>query len=73
MNTERVKIRAEVREVFNKSRRSARSRSIVIKLFEKRVNIGRFNVCSLMKEAGLISKQPGSCHYKTARKETVAP
>ncbi len=31
--------------------------------------IGRFKVRSLMKEAGLVSKQPGSHAYKTAKSE----
>ena len=31
--------------------------------------IGRFKVRRLMKEAGLVSKQPGSHAYKTAKSE----
>lgn len=69
VDAERVKLRAEVRQVFNKSRGSAGSRSIVTKLVEKGINIGRFKVRSLMEEAGLVSKQPGGHRYKTAKEE----
>lgn len=31
--------------------------------------IGRFKVCSLMKEAGLVSRQPGVHRYQVARSE----
>ncbi len=33
--------------------------------------IGRFKVRSLMKEAGIISKQPGPHRYQTARTERL--
>ena len=69
MDTERVKLKADVREIFNKSKNSAGSRSIVIKLTEKGIDIGRYKVRSLMKEAGLVSKQPGAHRYKTAKEE----
>ena len=69
VDTERVKLKADVREIFNKSRNSAGSRSIVIKLTEKGIDIGRYKVRSLMKEAGLVSKQPGAQRYKTAKEE----
>ena len=69
VDTERVKLKADVREIFNKSKNAAGSRSIVIKLTEKGIDIGRYKVRSLMKEAGLVSKQPGAHRYKTAKEE----
>ncbi|CAA0102650.1 Uncharacterised protein [BD1-7 clade bacterium] len=55
--------------MFNTSRRSAGSRSIASKLTEKGINIGRFKVRSLMKEANLVSKQPGAHRYKVVKEE----
>jgi len=69
VDTERVEQRAKVRKIFNTSRSSAGSRTIVTKLAEEGINIGRYKVRSLMKEAGLVSKQPGAHRYKTAREE----
>ena len=62
-------MRAQVSEVYNISRGAAGSRTIATKLVEKGIEIGRYKVRSLMKEAGLISKQPGSHRYKTVEHE----
>ncbi|MGY0523086.1 IS3 family transposase, partial [Pseudomonas aeruginosa] len=49
--------------------RSAGSRSILGMLREEGVTIGRFRVRRLMRELGLVSKQPGSHAYKQATVE----
>ncbi len=48
---------------------SAGSRSILGMLREEGVTIGRFRVRRLMRELGLVSKQPGSHAYKQATVE----
>ncbi|BCT49183.1 hypothetical protein RVB2_00060 [Pseudomonas aeruginosa] len=48
---------------------SAGSRSILDMLREEGVTIGRFRVRRLMRELGLVSKQPGSHAYKQATVE----
>ena len=67
----RVQIRAKVNEVFKRSRSAAGSRTIVGLLSEQGISIGRFKVRSLMREAGLICKQPGPHKYKKATVERV--
>jgi putative transposase len=47
------------------TRNAAGSRTLVEMMRELGHNIGRFKVRSLMKEAALASKQPGSHAYKT--------
>jgi len=59
-------LRSQVTEIHNQSRGAAGSRTIVTKLGEAGVNIGRYKTRSLMKEAGLESKQPGAHRYKPA-------
>ena len=71
VNTERVALRAKVNELFNKSRSSAGSRTLMGMLNDQGVNIGRFKVRRLMAELGLISKQPGSHKYKQATVERL--
>jgi len=58
-------------ELFNRSRYSLGSRSLVGLLNEQGYDIGRFKVRRLMKEMGLVSKQPGSHAYKQATVERV--
>lgn len=53
------------------SRGSAGSRSILGMLRERGVTIGRYKVRSLMREAGLVCKQPGKHAYKRATIERV--
>ncbi len=65
----RVQLRAKVNEVFKRSRSAAGSRTIVGLLNEQGITIGRFKVRSLMREAGLICKQPGPHKYKKATVE----
>ncbi|WP_409420050.1 IS3 family transposase [Pseudaeromonas sp. ZJS20] len=69
VNRERLQHRSEVRRLFKESRGSAGSRTLMLRLRELGHQIGRFKVRSLMKEAGLVSKQPGSHAYKAAQCE----
>ncbi len=66
VNRERLQQRSEVRRLFKESRNSAGSRTLMSSLRELGHQIGRFKVRRLMKEAGLVSKQPGSHAYKAA-------
>ena len=69
VDVERVELRAKVREIHHLSRGAAGSRTIVAKLVENGTTIGRYKVRSLMKEAKLVSKQPGAHRYKVANHE----
>ncbi|HHQ2920560.1 TPA: IS3 family transposase [Pseudomonas aeruginosa] len=69
VDARRVALRSRVNELFNQSRGSAGSRSILGMLREDGVEIGRFRVRRLMRELGLVSKQPGSHAYKQATVE----
>lgn len=62
-------LRIKVNELFTASRHAAGSRSIMSSMQEQGYSIGRFKVRRLMKELGLVSKQPGSHVYKIATKE----
>ena len=62
----RTRLRIKVNELFNLSRGSAGSRTITSLMQEAGYCIGRFKVTRLMKELGLVSKQPGSHAYKSA-------
>jgi putative transposase len=59
-------LRSRVNELFNESRGSAGSRSIMSMMREEGTAIGRFKVRQLMQESGLVSKQPGSHRYPHA-------
>ena len=65
----RVQLASHIKELFNASRGSAGSRTLVAMLRNTGVEIGRFKVRKLMREAGLASKQPGSHRYKVAKAE----
>ena len=69
IDSERIRLRIKVAEIFNISRQSAGSRTIVDRMREEGESIGRFKVRRLMKEAGLESKQPKPYAYKTATVE----
>jgi putative transposase len=69
ISAERLALRAEVRRLFKKSRRSAGSRTLDNMLNESGMVAGRFKVRRLMSELGLMSKQPGPHAYKTATVE----
>ena len=69
IDVERIRLRIKATEIFNRSRQSAGSRTIMIKMREENEVIGRFKVRRLMKEASLVSKQPKPAAYKTAKVE----
>ncbi len=59
-----------LRRLFYESRGSqAGSRALMSMMQELGHQVGRFKVRRLMKDAGLVSKQPGSHAYKVARAE----
>ncbi|MFG8120244.1 IS3-like element IS222 family transposase, partial [Pseudomonas aeruginosa] len=69
VDARRVALRSQVNQLFSQSRGSAGSRSILGMLREEGVTIGRFRVRRLMRELGLVSKQPGSHACKQATVE----
>ncbi|PPA27874.1 IS3 family transposase [Aeromonas jandaei] len=69
INRERMQQRSELRRFFKVSRNSAGSRALMSMMRELGYQIGRFKVRNLMKEAGLVSKQPGAHRYQVARSE----
>ncbi|WP_400637103.1 IS3 family transposase [Pseudomonas aeruginosa] len=69
VDARRVALRSQVNQLFSQSRGSVGSRSILGMLREEGVTIGRFRVRRLMRELGLVSKQPGSHAYKQATVE----
>jgi len=71
VDVERVELKAQVRELFNKSRSSAGSRTLKSLLAELGIKIGRFKVRRLMSELGLVCKQPGAHAYKHATVERL--
>ena len=64
-------MRAKVREAFRRSRNAAGSRMIRERLREEGIEIGRYKVRSLMREAGLVSRQPGRHTYRHAPVERL--
>ena len=71
IDVDRLALRAAVSEKHRISRGSAGSRSIVAMLATDGIKIGRFKVRRLMKEAQLVSRQPGSHKYKIALDEQL--
>jgi putative transposase len=69
IDARRVALRSQVNQLFSESRGAAGSRSILGMMREDGVVIGRFQVRSLMRQLGLVSKQPGSHAYKKATVE----
>lgn len=68
-DVKRLHLRSRVHELFTQSRRAAGSRSIVTMMRDSGESVGRYKVRCLMRELGLISKQPGSHAYKKATVE----
>ena len=68
-NVKRLTERAKVRELFEVSNHSAGARTLVCQLAALGMVMGRYKVSKLMKEAGLVSKQPGQHRYKQAQNE----
>lgn len=69
VDIERLTLRATVRELFNQSRRYAGSRTIMLQIRESGLNVGRFKIRRLMREAGLVCKQPRPPVYRQATVE----
>lgn len=69
VNLQHIRQRSEVNRLFTASRSSAGSRTLMLMMREQGHQVGRYRVRSLMKELGLICKQPGSHAYKTATVE----
>lgn len=65
----RAILRAKVKRIFTRSRHSAGSRTVCSALLGEGIKVGRYKARSLMREAGLVSKQPGKHAYRQARKE----
>ncbi|MGB1092963.1 MAG: IS3 family transposase, partial [Oceanobacter sp.] len=68
-DVKRLTERAKVRELFEASDHSAGARTLVFQLAALGIVMGRYKVSKLMKEAGLVSKQPGQHRYKQAKNE----
>jgi putative transposase len=69
IDTNRLRLRSQVNELFTASRGGAGSRSIVTMLKDRGTHIGRYKVRALMRESGLTCKQPGPHKYKQATVE----
>lgn len=69
VDIERLTLRATVRELFNQSRRSAGSRTIMMQMRESGADVGRFKVRRLMQEMDLICQQPRPPAYRRATVE----
>jgi len=63
----RVALRSQVNQLFNQSRGSAGSRSILGMLREDGVSIGRFRVRRLMRELGLSASSQARTHTSRLR------
>ncbi len=69
IDSERLYLRSEVTRLFNVTRSSAGSRTLMHMMRHSGVTIGRYKVRSLMREADLSCKQPGKHRYKLALEE----
>lgn len=72
INPEHVQLRAKVREAFGLSGGSAGARSISAMLNNDGIVLSRYRAGRLMKELGLVSKQPSAPQYKKANNEHLA-
>ena len=71
IDAKRLQLRSEVNELFTQSRGSAGSRTIRAMLEARGTDIGGFKVRTLMRESGLICKQPGPHKYRRATVERL--
>ncbi|GAA3899108.1 IS3 family transposase [Halomonas cibimaris] len=69
IDASRLALKAMVRRVFTQGRGSAGSRTVKALLNQAGITIGRFKVRRLMRELGLVSRQPGPCAYRMATVE----
>lgn len=68
----KLRLKAQVAEVFRTSRGSLGSRGISSKLSSDGVRVSRHLVARLMKEQQFVSKQPGAHRYKVANAEHLS-
>lgn len=66
-----MKLKALVNRIFTEARSSVGSRGIKDILADEGISAGRYLIRSLMKESGLICKQPGPHKYKQATVEHI--
>lgn len=71
INVQRVQLKALVNRVFTEARSSIGSRGVRSILADEGVNAGRYLIRRLMRESGLICKQPGPHKYKRASVEHI--
>ena len=71
IEAERRILRAKVRRLFDKSRGSAGTKTLVGMSKDEGLTLGRCKVAGLMKKQGLVSKQPGPHKYKVANVERL--
>ena len=71
IDVERLTLKVMVNQAFKQSRGSAGSRTIKAMLNDDGIVIGRYKTRALMREIGLICKQPGPHAYKKATIEHV--
>ena len=71
IDVERLTLRSVIKQLFRSTRNAAGSRTLVEMMRELGHSIGRFKVRRLMKEAALVSKQPGSHSYKVVDVERL--
>jgi transposase InsO family protein len=69
IDVERMQLRSEIVRLFNTSRGSAGSRTLMNMMRNSGYDIGRYKVRALMSEAELVCKQPGKHRYKPAAEE----
>ena len=71
---ERALLRQKVVGIHSRSRGSAGARTISGQLNQAGDNVGRYKAASLMKEAGIVSKQPNKHKYKISENVSkIAP
>lgn len=71
IDVHRVALKSLVLKEFRQSRHSAGSRTITALLRQQGVETGRYKVRHLMREQGLVCKQPGPHAYRQARSERL--
>ena len=68
---ERERLKLRVKEIHTASRGAAGARSISGMLKLQGESVGRYKAASLMKEAGLVSKQLKRHRYRLATEESI--
>lgn len=71
VNPERERVKAMARNIHTASRGAAGARTISGMLKQQGESVGRYKAASLMKEAGLVSKQQKKHRYRIAQEESV--